>query len=122
MKKLILAILLLSIGQMSQGQILIDKVVAVVGNQIVLKSDVEIQVGQLRAQSAKLPPNVRCKVLDQLMMQKLLINQAKVDSVMVSDDQVEAELNNRMRYFINMFGSQEKLEEFYHKNPSRCFG
>lgn len=116
MKNPALIIVMLLFGSLLHSQVLIDKVVGVVGNQVVLKSDVEIQVGQLRAQSKKLPPEVRCKVMDQLMMQKLLISQAKVDSIVVSDDQVEAELNNRMRYFINMFGSQEKLEEFYKKS------
>jgi peptidyl-prolyl cis-trans isomerase SurA len=100
-----------------QEKIVVDEVAAVVGKNIVLKSDIENQYMQYIAQAAV--SNVsefKCKVLEDLLYQKLLLTQAEIDSITIGDSQVESELERRLRYFINQIGSKEKLEEYYGKS------
>jgi peptidyl-prolyl cis-trans isomerase SurA len=96
---------------------LIDEVVAVVGSNVILLSDIETQYLQMRAQGSPFGgPEVRCQILEGLLFQNLLLNQAELDSVEISDSRVETAMDARLRYFINQFGSQEKLEQFYEKS------
>ncbi len=60
-----------------------------------------------------------CQILEELMYQELLINQAKLDSIEISDQQVDAEMENRLRITEEKFGSREKMEEFYGKTASQ---
>lgn len=95
----------------------IDKVIAVVGNSIVTKSQLESQYLQYASASDKTDPQlIRCKLLEQLMFQRLLLTQAQKDSIVVTDAQVEQELDRRIRYFISQFGSEQKFTEFYGKS------
>ena len=108
-----------TIAQNRQPQV-VDKVVAVVGKNIILQSDIENQYIQYRMQgmaegSAK---EVRSRILEDLLLQKLMLNQAEMDSITVTDEQVEAELNRRIQYIISRFGSQEKLEAQFGKSMS----
>ena len=98
-----------------QYPVLLDKVVAQVGDQIVLKSDIEFQYLQYASEG---PPSaeLRCELLDQMVAQKMLVLQAEEDSVIISDEEVDAELSQRFNYFIGLLGSEEKLEEFYGKS------
>jgi len=100
----------------TEGQI-IDQVIAIIGDEIVLQSDVEAQYLQYRMQEGIMgsESNVKCSLFENILYQKLLLNQAQLDSVEVSQMQVEAEMDRRLRYFVSQFGSQEKLEEFYQK-------
>lgn len=99
-----------------QNEVLIDEVVAVVGNRIILESDLETQVLQQQAQGVTTgKQTLKCQILEDLMIQKLFVNQAEVDSVTVTDNQVESALDHRVRYFVSQFGSQEKMESFYGK-------
>ena len=103
---------------MAQDKV-IDKVIGVVGSNIVLKSDLEAQYTQLLSQSKDASSNEnasRCVVLEQLLFQKLLLNQSKLDSLKVSDTQIESEMDRRLRFFISQIGSEEKLEEYYGKS------
>lgn len=95
----------------------VDGVIAVVGGNPVLKSDIEGQYLQLRAQGVikGSPSRMKCQILDRLLYMKLLLHQAQVDSIKVTDAQVESEMDRRMRYFIAQAGSPEKLEEYYQK-------
>ena len=99
----------------AQNGKLIDQVVAVVGDKKVLQSDIESQRMQFRAQGM-MGENLRCDLLKELISQKLLLIQAEADSVMVSDNQVESQLDMRLRYFIRQIGSQAKLEQYYNKS------
>jgi peptidyl-prolyl cis-trans isomerase SurA len=94
------------------SQELLDQIMATVGGQIVLKSDIEKQYVQMLAQGGD-DPESRCLIFDQLILQKLLINQAQLDSVTVSDGQVEGELDRRMRYYVQQIGSEEQLEAYF---------
>lgn len=103
-------------AQEKQTQV-IDKVVAVVGKNIILQSDVENQYMQYRLQGGAQGTGtaVRCEILEDLMFQKLMLNQAEMDSLTVTDDEVEAEMSRRISYFISQLGSQEKMESYFNK-------
>lgn len=97
----------------SNAQQVLDQIVGTVGNQIILKSDIEKQYVQLIAQGGGDEPDSKCYILDQLLLQKLLLNQAILDSVTVPDNQVEGELDRRMRFYIRQIGSEEQLEAYF---------
>jgi peptidyl-prolyl cis-trans isomerase SurA len=95
----------------------IDKIVAYIGDQIILKSDIENT--KLQAIQESSPNMSNCEVLDLLIMQKLLLNQAELDSIKISDAQVDGEMENRLRIIENQIGSRQKLEEFYGKSSTQ---
>ena len=96
----------------SRAQVkILDEVVGVVGANAILQSDIESQYQQYLLQGGADNPNMKCDILYQMLINKLLLNQAVLDSVEVSDVQVEGELDKRMRTFIQQIGSQQKLEE-----------
>jgi len=92
--------------------------VAVVGKNIILQSDIENQYMQYRMQGMVdgTGKEVRAHILEDLLLQKLMLNQAEMDSITVTDDQVEAQMDQRIRYFVSRLGSQEKLEEQFGKS------
>ena len=97
----------------------VDKIVAQIGNQIILMSDVESQKQQA-IQSGLDPLKINaCEILEQLMANELLLDQALLDSISVSDEQVDAEMENRLRLLEEKFGSREKLEAFYGETTSK---
>jgi peptidyl-prolyl cis-trans isomerase SurA len=104
-------------AQSTEGT-MIDEVVAVVGQHYILHSDIENQYIQLRMQGSidGSEPTVKCRIVENLLFEKLMLHQADIDSVEVTQEQVTQELDRRMRYFISQFGSQEKLEKFYDKS------
>lgn len=97
------------------SQDVIDKIVGVVGNEIIMKSDIENQYIQMASQQMDLNANSRCEILEDMMFQKLLYVQAKKDSIEVTSKEVETELDRRLSVFINQIGSEEKLEEYFGK-------
>jgi peptidyl-prolyl cis-trans isomerase SurA len=100
---------------LAQEKVIIDQVVAVVGNSAILKSDLFNQQRQLESQGITLGSNPQCELLDEMLYQKLLFNQAVIDSIEVSDQQVEQILERRLRFFIQQIGSREQLEAYYGK-------
>lgn len=100
----------------SQSQV-IDKVVAVVGKNIILQSDVESQYLQYRMQGGAegSASSIRCEILEDLLFQKLMLNQAEMDSLTVTDDEVDAEMSRRISDLVGRAGSQEKLESVFNK-------
>ncbi len=96
----------------------IDRVVAVVGNSIILESDIQNQYLNYRDQRSIIGSarDIKCRIIEEILFQKLMVAQAEVDSVVVSDIQVEADLDRRLSGFIQQFGSQEKMEEYYGKS------
>ena len=101
-----------------RGQELVDGIAVKVDNQIVLRSDVDNIMAQemARAQGKPLPPDLRCKILQSLVLNRLMLARAEVDSVTVTDQQVNSELDRRMAYFVQQVGSEKKLEEMYSKS------
>lgn len=103
-------------AQPGEGKV-IDEVVAVVGGNMIRFSDIENQYMQFRLQgNIEGARSMRCQILENMLFQKLLINQAVLDSVEVTDAQVESEMDRKLRYFISQIGSREKLEAYYKKS------
>lgn len=93
---------------------LIDKVVAVVGDRMVMLSDIQQQKLQLIQNKVPVDNETDCYLLDELIFQKLLLHQADIDSVEITDEQVEAELNNKITYYRRLLEQYGKtLEEEY---------
>ena len=124
MKKhwIIIALMFLALPMMAQNRQpqVVDKVVAVVGKNIILQSDIENQYMQYRMQGMTegTGREVRARILEDLLLQKLMLNQAEMDSITVTDEQVEAQMDQRIRYFVSRIGSQEKMEEQFGKSMS----
>ena len=95
--------------------VVVDKIAAQVGDNIILLSDIESQKQQAVASGIQLSPNIQCEILEQLMYQELLVNQAMLDSLVISDEQVDAEMENRIRVIENQIGSRQEMEKFYGK-------
>ena len=97
-------------AQRYQG--IVDKSVAIVGNEMISLSDVEAQVQAQRAQGL---PTDRCKILEDMMQSKLYLAQARVDSLVVNQDQVSAQLEQYMANYLTLTGGEEQLEEQFGK-------
>jgi peptidyl-prolyl cis-trans isomerase SurA len=111
LKAFILPALLIS-SFTAGAQQMADKIIGVVGkNRIILKSDLETQAAQAAEQDPNFAGDARCNILQQMILQKMLIEQAERDSVIVSPEEIDANLENRIRYYISLYGSKEKLEE-----------
>jgi peptidyl-prolyl cis-trans isomerase SurA len=115
-----LSLLLLSAVAIAQPATRADKIVAIVGDNIILQSDIEVSFLQEQSRNAEvaLSPAFKCQILDNLLLEKLFVAQGVLDSVVVPEEEVRAELDRRVKYFISVFGSREKLEEYYGKTIS----
>jgi len=92
----------------------VDKVVAKVGSEFVLLSEVEDQYAYSLTQDPTLGEDIKCQILDNLIAQKLIIYQAKLDSVEVSEQEVEAQLDLRFDNILRqMNGDEEFFAEYY---------
>lgn len=87
-----------------------DKILAIVGDRIILQSDIKNSMLDMQRQGQQLPDSAECLLTQQAMVSKILMLQAEKDSLPVTDDEVEAELDQRIRYFVNQLGSIEELE------------
>ena len=94
---------------------MIDEIVGIVGQKVILKSDVESTAIQYKARGDNHGDNLKCFVFEELLYQALLVNQAKIDSVEVSDLQVDGELKRRMNMFEEQMGGREALEKYFNK-------
>ena len=116
MKKTTLIILLNITVQLFYSQEIIDKVVAIVGENPILYSEIQGQKLQLLQQGMDADADMDCYLMDEFMIQQLLIHQAEIDSIEVTEDMVKVELNQRIQYFSAQVGGTEALEEFYGKS------
>lgn len=98
---------------------IIDKVIAQVGDNQILLSDLETQIHQAKMSEIPIDDNFECVVLEDLLYQNLLLLQAEIDSVFIPDAQVDAEMENRIRVIEQQIGGREKLEEFYGKTVNQ---
>jgi peptidyl-prolyl cis-trans isomerase SurA len=116
---LLIIFLLLSMGAEAQKSAkTIDGIIAVVGDEVILRSDLENQKIQAVAQGMDLGKNPTCSVMEDLLYEKLLLHQGGIDSVEVTESQIQSELDKRINAFIEQIGSREKLEEYYGKSIS----
>ena len=98
------------------SQEIIDKVVAVVGERPILYSEIQGQKLQIAQQGNEIDENTDCLLIVEFMTQQLLIQQAEIDSLEVTEDMVKMELDQRIQYFSNQVGGNEALEDFYEKS------
>ena len=121
MKKLVSISLLLFfavVSAFSQKKELVDKVVAKVGDEYILLSEIEEQFAAAKDQKADLTSEYRCLILDQILVSKLLLNQAKIDSVLAKDEEVETQLNARFDKILDyMGGKTDQFIEYYGQTP-----
>lgn len=97
----------------------IDEVVWVVGDEAILKSDVEGERLNAQYEGRRFDGDPYCVIPEQLAVQKLFLHQAEIDSIEVSDQDVLAEVEMRTNWFIDQMGSKEKMEEYYNKTSSQ---
>ena len=118
--KLIFSIICLSTTVVfGQKENVVDKIAAQIGDNVILRSDIEAQKIQMIQAKMDVSSATDCTILEELMYQILLMNQAKLDSLVVSDAQVDGEMENRLRMLEQQIGSRQKLEEFYGKSTSQ---
>lgn len=93
-------------------KVLVDDVVAIVGDDAIFRSDIEYQYEQSLMDDVKYGGDIKEYIFEQLLVQKLMVNQAKIDSIMVSETDVANQVDSRLNYFMQQVGGQEKLEEY----------
>lgn len=97
-------------------KVLADKIIATVGDKIILKSDIENNLADMQRQGITVPENGKCLLLEQALGVKALVVQAEKDSLPVSDEEVDAEIDNRIRAFVNQYGSKDIVEQIAGKS------
>ena len=102
-----------------QGQDMVDRIVAVIGDEIILQSDVDNQYNYLMINGQKDQGGMKCQVMDQLIVSKLLLDKARQDSIVVSPEQVDSEVNRRIQYTISNLGSEAEFERIYGKSVAQ---
>ncbi len=105
--------LLCTIAFAQPHKVVADKIIAVVGDKVILKSDIDNSIFDMERQGMAIPPDARCLTLEQAMGIKALVLQAEKDSLPVTEEEVAADIDNQIRYFTGPggYGSKEKLEE-----------
>ena len=117
MKKTILYLLLgLSLGVQAQG--VIDEVIWVVGDEAILRSEVEDERLRAQYEGQQIKGDPYCVIPEQMAIQKLFLHQAELDSVEANESTVSHQVDMRMNYYINQIGSKEKMEEYFRKPSS----
>jgi len=112
----LVGLVLFAVSSIFAQEKVVDKVVAVVGDNIILKSEVDQQYAQYLIQGNKPDEGVKCSVLQSMMSQKLLTQQAVLDSITVDEEDIDNEVDRRMRVMVSRAGGQDKLEGFLGKS------
>jgi peptidyl-prolyl cis-trans isomerase SurA len=125
MKKLSLKIIIVCLGIFlsglvsAQDTIVLDKIIAKIGGEVIFHSDVEEQMAMMRERKATPGDAERCLILESLMAQAMLVHYAKIDSVEVTDDQIESEIDQRMNQILSMMNNDRKMfQEIYGQTVS----
>ena len=99
------------------AQVLVESVAAIVGNEVVYLSDVENLVIDMKRNGSRLPVDEqRCAVLNELLVSRLFLDQARIDSIEVTEDAVEGEVTMNINQAIQSAGSEKALEEYFDKS------
>lgn len=100
----------------AQTNLQLDRIIAKVGkNRIILQSELDQNFAQFKAENPDMEEEGKCALLQEMVFQKILAEQAERDSVVVGDEEVDANMEQRIRYFIQQAGSQERLEQLMGK-------
>lgn len=95
----------------------IDRIVGVVGDNIIMQSEIEMEFSQLRKEIPDAPDSIKCEILKQRLVEKIMLTKAQLDSIPLSDDRVNMELDKRIAYFASQTpGGVKGLEEYYGKS------
>ncbi len=113
---IILTLLFYSLILQGQNNKTIDKIIAIIGNNIVLYSDLEKQFLQFNSQGYDIDSSFKCQIFEDLIFEKILIHKATLDSIIVEEKEVENAMDRRLDMLIEQIGSKKKLEEFYGKS------
>ncbi len=101
----------------ANSQVLIESVAAIAGNEVIYLSDLENMIVEYQQNGNRTPVDqLRCGVLEELLVSKLFLDQARIDSIIVAEDAVDSELNMRLNDYIRRAGSEEILEEYFKKS------
>lgn len=93
----------------------VDEVAWVVGDEAIFRSDIEEQYSQMRQEGSLPPGDPYCVIPEQLAVEKLFLHQAKIDTIVAPESQVQAMVDRRLNFFITNLGSKEKVEEYFRK-------
>jgi peptidyl-prolyl cis-trans isomerase SurA len=118
-RKILYTLILIAVNLVAKAQpakVNADKIIAVVGNKIVLKSDIDNSIIDMQRQGIEVPEDARCLSLEQAIGIKALVLQAEKDSLPVSDDEIDADIDNQIRYFISQYGSKDEVERIAGKS------
>jgi len=112
-KGLLFSIMLLGLvfAKAQTPRVLADKIVGIVGDKIVLRSEIVNYIDDIKRQGGEVPPDAECFLLERMMADKALVLQAEKDSLPISEEEIEAELDQRIRYFIMQYGGKEAFEQ-----------
>jgi peptidyl-prolyl cis-trans isomerase SurA len=120
MKRIITGCLLLfgfvTIARAQPQKVVADKIAGIVGDRIILQSDIRNSLADIVRQGGTVPENGECMLMEQALISKVLMLQAEKDSLPVTDEEVEAELDQKIRYYIGQLGSQQALEDLAGKS------
>lgn len=109
--------LILSANILNAQDKVIDQIVAVVGNNIVLKSEIEEMFIQQQAQGINSQGDMKCEILEDFLVDKLLIAEALLDTnIVVTDNQINMQMDNRLQQFVAHFGSESEVEKYFKKS------
>ncbi len=97
-------------------KVMVDKIIATVGDKIILKSEIDNSITDMQRQNVDIPANAKCLLLEQALGLKALVLQAEIDSIPVSDEDIDADIDNKIRYFVNQYGSKEIVEQIAGKS------
>lgn len=104
-------------GKIQAQDKVVDQIVAVVGKNIILKSDIEGMYLQQQAQGVTSEGDQKCEILENLLVEKLLLAEAELDTtITVSDSQLNQSLEQRIQYFISHLGSEKEVEAYFKKS------
>lgn len=114
----LLSLVIISFNGMAQQDSIyvLDNVIAIVGDEIILKSELEEAKIQYRQEGFRMEGNQDCFILGSLLTEKVFLHQARLDTIEVNDGMIEGELNRRIAMFSQQIGSEEALEEYFGKS------
>lgn len=114
LKKITLAItgLILWNTGSAQNKQIIEEVIGIVGENVIFKSELDKEVFQMQQQYTEYDGDPKCEIFNQLVLQKLLIHKADMDSIVIADDRLDYEINRRIEFYAQQAGSLERLEQY----------
>jgi peptidyl-prolyl cis-trans isomerase SurA len=116
LKSVILTIVcILSFSLNAQNNV-IDEIIWVIGDEAILRSEVEEQRLRMQFENAAIEGDPFCVIPEEIALQKLYLNQAKIDSITESPSTVNMQVDQRINFLISQIGSKEKVEEYFGKN------